>query len=92
MIVRILGEGQVELPAEHLAELNELDRILAEAVTASDAPGFARALTRLLDRVHALGTPVPVDHLTESDFILPGPGSDLTEVLALLGAEGLIPG
>ena len=92
MIVRILDEGQVEVPAEHLAELNELDRTLTEAVTAGDAPRFAHTLTQLLDRVHALGTPVPADQLTGSDFILPGPDTDLAEVVALLGQDGLIPG
>ena len=92
MIVRILGEGQLELAEEHLPELNELDAGLAEAVNAGDEPGFARELARLLDRVRALGVRVPDDHLGSSDLILPGPDSALTEVSALLREDGLIPG
>ena len=92
MIVRILGEGQLELAEEHLPELNELDALLAEAVNAGDEPGFARELARLLDRVRALGAQVPDDHLGSSDLILPGPDSTLAEVSALLSEDGLIPG
>ena len=92
MIVRIIGEGQLHVPAEHLAELNEIDDSLALAVDASDESMFRRDLARLLDRVRALGTPVPQDELRSSDFILPGSDADLDEVRALLGEEGLIPG
>ncbi|HTZ43200.1 MAG TPA: hypothetical protein VMB79_05005 [Jatrophihabitans sp.] len=92
MIVRILGEGQLELDAGHLAELNELDDELAAAVAAADEPGFERALSRLLARVRELGAPMPADRIAVSELILPAAGSSLTEVQALLGAEGLIPG
>lgn len=92
MIVRILGEGQFEVPADSLAELNELDAALSDAVTAGDEPRFARELALLLDRVRAVGGPVADDVLAVSDVILPGPDSTLDEVRALLGDEGLIPG
>lgn len=92
MIVRILGEGQLELAEEHLPELNVLDAELATAVNSGDEPGFERELTRLLDRVRALGSAVPDENLTASDLILPGPDSSLAEVSALLSEDGLIPG
>ena len=92
MIVRILAQGQLDLGEEHLDELNELDAELAAAVTAGDEARFGRDLTRLLDRVRALGQQVPDEHLSVSDLILPGPDSSLTEVTALLGEDGLIPG
>lgn len=92
MIVRILGEGQLDVPAEHLQELNRLDAALADAVTAGDDASFERDLAALLDRVRAVGTPVAGEVLAVSDFILPGPGAGLAEVRALLGEEGLIPG
>ena len=92
MIVRIIGEGQLELDERHLTELNELDDALTEAVDADDEARFGQSLTRLVERVRALGTPVPEDFLGGSDIILPGSGSDLAEVRALLGEEGLIPG
>ena len=92
MIVRIIGEGQLQLDASHLAELNRLDDALTEAVNADDDAGFAQRLTDLLGRVRSLGSPLPDDVLAESDVILPGPDSSLAEVRGLLGEEGLIPG
>ncbi|MBV6761461.1 hypothetical protein CJ179_48420 [Rhodococcus sp. ACS1] len=92
MIVRILGEGQLDVAEDHLAELNELDAGLSEAVTAGDEQRFQHALSTLLDRVRAAGTPVADDSLSVSDVILPAQESSLAEVRALLGEEGLIPG
>ena len=92
MIVRILGEGQLEVPDRFLAELNELDAALESAVAADDEPAFARALADLVDRVRAHGTPVPDEMVVPSEAILPQPVSTITEVRALLGDDGLIPG
>jgi hypothetical protein len=92
MILRIMGEGQLRLEDDHLAELNELDDALADAVNDDDETRFEQTLTELISRVRSLGTPVPDDYLGGSDLILPGPASSLTEVRDLLGEEGLIPG
>jgi hypothetical protein len=92
MIVRILGEGQFHLQDEHLVELNELDDALADAVNAGEGPRFRQCLTDLLGRTRSLGTPVADEYLGGSDLILPHAASTLTEVRALLGEEGLIPG
>ena len=92
MIVRIMGEGQLRVDEQHLAELNALDDVVVDAVEAGDEQRFAQALTQLLDRVRAVGAPAPEDYLGASDAILPEPGSSLAEVRALLGDEGLVPG
>ena len=92
MIVRILGEGQLLVDDAHLSELNSLDDAVVDAVDAGDEQRFARALTRLVDRVRATGTPVAADSLSGSDVVLPDPALTLAEVRALLGDEGLIPG
>jgi hypothetical protein len=92
MIVRILGEGQREVAQEYVAELNELDQALADAVTAGDEAGFAAQLTMLLQRVREVGVAVPDEVLAVSESILPGEGATLSDVRALLGEQGLIPG
>ena len=92
MIVRIMGEGQLQVDDAHLTELNLLDDAVIDAVEAGDEHRFALALGRLLDRVRATGTQVAVDHLVGSDVVLPDQALTLTEVRALLGDEGLIPG
>jgi hypothetical protein len=92
MIVRILGEGQVEVPTDRLDELNEHDERLVAAVDAGDEGAYAEALDALLTGIRSEGRPVPDDYLGPSDLVLPGPGTSLAEVRELLSDEGLIPG
>jgi len=93
VIVRILGEGQFDVPSSALDTLNELDQRLIEALEANDADEFTSALGQLLATVKAHAVPHPPDALDPSDCVLPGPDSSIEEVKALLrGDEGLIPG
>ena len=94
MIVRILGEGQWEVPEDAVAGLNTLDDRVEQAVSQGDQAQLTLALSELLDEVRSVGTPVPDDQLADSDLILPDVDSSLAEVEALLAdsSEGLIPG
>ena len=92
MIVRIMGEGQLELPDSALEELNSLDADVESAVEADDQAAFEPALERLLAAVRAAGTPVPDDFLHDSDLILPPSDATIAEVRAILEDDGLIPG
>lgn len=93
MIVRILGEGQFDVPSSALDALNELDERLVEAMGVNDPGEFAVALGRLLATVKAHGTVHPPDTLDPSDCVLPAADSSIEEIRALLGGgEGLIPG
>lgn len=92
MIVRILGEGQLEVPDAELDTLNALDADVQAAVEAGDETAFRTALQALVAGVRASGTPVADDALVESDFVLPAPDASLEEVRELLGDEGLVPG
>ncbi|MFD3520264.1 hypothetical protein [Streptomyces sp. NPDC058653] len=91
MIVRIMGEGQVELADSHLAELDKLDDDLLAEINADDGDGFRRTFHALLAKVRELGEAVPDDSLEPSDLILPAPGATIEEVRALLSDDGLIP-
>ena len=92
MILRILGEGQLEVSDEALMELNELDDHLINAVEKGDQGLFHTALANLIAKVRAVGTPVADDHLGPSELILPGADATLDEVRKLLHDDGLIPG
>jgi hypothetical protein len=92
MIVRILGEGQLEVPDDALSELNGLDATLEQACSAGEHDAFATALTALLARVREVGTPVADDYLGPSELVLPSADASLVEVKELLTEEGLIPG
>ena len=50
------------------------------------------ALTNLVNKARAVGTPVADDYIGPSEVILPGPDATLEEVKELLSDEGLIPG
>jgi hypothetical protein len=92
MIIRILGEGQLDVPGERVGELNVLDDRLLAAVDSADDAAFVSTLGELLAAVRRMGTPVADSSLVTSDLVLPAPDADLSEVRALLSDEGLIPG
>jgi hypothetical protein len=92
VILRILGEGQLEVSDDALLELNELDEVLIHAVEKGDEAQFHTALTNLVNQVRTVGKPVADDYIGPSEFILPGGDATLDEVRELLSDEGLIPG
>jgi hypothetical protein len=89
MIVRIMGEGQYEVPEAALERLNELDDALEAALT--DDQAFGPTLAALLDSVRHSGSQLPDDELVTSDVVLPAAEATVAEVRALLTDEGLIP-
>lgn len=91
MIVRILTEGQFNLPGAHLDDLNAIDNQLVEVVENEDRAEFERLLKKMLDLVREKGTPVPMDEIVESDLVLPEPDITLEEAGELFTGEGLVP-
>lgn len=92
MIIRILGEGQRDVPESALEELNRLDAAVEKAVADNDEAAFATALPALIDGVRKAGAELPHEELRESDLVLPPADGTLDEVRALLQDDGLIPG
>ncbi len=92
MIVRILGEGQLEVPDDQLDALNALDSAVEDAVNEGDEGAFSAALGALLDGVRGSGSPLADDSLEDSDLILPPADATIDEVRDLLSDDGLIPG
>jgi hypothetical protein len=91
MIVRILTEGQFNLPGAHIDELNEIDNQLVDVVAAGDVPAFEKLLAKMMDLVRDNSTEVPVDELVESDLVLPEPDITLSEAAEMFVGEGLVP-
>ena len=92
MIIRILGEGQLEVPDDQLDALNALDGAVEDAIAEGDEGAFAAALGSLLDGVRSAGTPLAEDSLDDSDLILPPADATIEDVRSLLSDDGLIPG
>ncbi|MCO5967066.1 PspA-associated protein PspAA [Actinoallomurus soli] len=91
MIVRLMGEGQLNVADGDLAALNDLDAELEKAIESGDEEQFRGALHALLERVRTVGKPLPPEDLEPSDLILPPADATMDEVRAMLGDEGLIP-
>ncbi|MET9068735.1 PspA-associated protein PspAA [Streptosporangium sandarakinum] len=92
MIVRIMGEGQVQIAPEDLDVLNALDGRLEAAIESGDEGAFRSCLHDLLDKIRHVGRPLPDDSLESSELILPPADASMDEVREMLGDEGLIPG
>jgi hypothetical protein len=92
MIVRILGEGQLEVPESEVAGLNQLDAALESAVERDDAASFGPALAALLAKVREVGSPTEAGDLRPSELIIPQPDATMDEVRKMLTDDGLIPG
>ena len=91
MIIRILGEGQFEVPDTAMDGLNDLDNSLTAAIDANDEEAFRSGLSQLLTGVREEGSSLPDDYLGPSDLVLPGEDATVEEVKELLTDEGLIP-
>ena len=93
MIVRILGEGQLDVADDRGRRLNALDDELEAAVEAGDEDGLPRRAGRPARR-GALRRQrrCPTTTLEPSDAVLPAADATLEEVRDLLSDEGLIPG
>ena len=92
MIIRILGEGQFDVPEESIDRLNELDDAVESAVEAGEHEAFSKALSALLAGVRDSAVPHADGTLDTSELILPHADATLEEVRDLLSGDGLIPG
>ncbi len=93
MIVRILGEGQVDVPDEALERLNDARRHGRGSRRGRRRGGLQQPpWTRCSPRCGAEATPHDVDSLDESDLILPPADATMAEVAQMLTGDGLIPG
>ena len=87
MIIRILGDGQFEVPDSSKARLDELDSAVDAAINASDEAAFQAALATLDAEVRRVGTPLAATTILPSELILPHEGASLSEISELLSSE-----
>jgi hypothetical protein len=72
IVVRILDEGQFQLPDAVREDLEARDARLLAALEADDETAYAAELSELLSFVRNRGTELPLDVITPSEFVLPG--------------------
>lgn len=86
MIVRIMGEGQFELPDGAEPVLESLDEELLRAVEDDDEEGFQETLAELMVAVRQMAGPPLAGPPRPSELVIPGPGTTAREIRGLLGA------
>ncbi|MFZ0170414.1 MAG: hypothetical protein WAL04_01915 [Acidimicrobiales bacterium] len=86
MIVRILEEGQYEVPDSELASLEALDAELSAAIEANDAESYSEVLSQLVERIRSSGTAVAPSTIVTSELTIPNEGTSLDEMKRLLAS------
>jgi hypothetical protein len=84
VIIRILNDGQFELDDAAVAALDPLDSGLEKAIAGDDEAVYAKALTALIDAVHASGSRLDPATILPSDLAVPPADSTLAEARAFL--------
>ncbi len=88
MIVRILGDGQFDVPEAEREALHQLEAALNAAVEGDDETAFGSALAAVIAEVRRVGTELPPDSFTASDLVVPFDDATLDETKSLLAEPG----
>ena len=92
MIVRLMHEGQYEVPDSLRDELNAADDRALTALANGDVEALNASIEEMWVLVRANGDPLAANELTPgSDVIVPPADLSLEEAQELLTGEGLIP-
>ncbi len=76
MIIRIVSEGQYEIPSSFFDELNAIDNSIVEFVSKGNEKEYREELSKLIDMIKTNGKQLDDSDIVESNIIVP-PG-DLT--------------
>lgn len=90
MIVRIMGEGQFEVPSSLLDELNVIDNKIVDYVAKEKEAEFREELGKLIATIKEHGQPLGDAEIMESDIIVPPEDLTLEEAEKVFSGEGLI--
>ena len=71
MIIRIVGEGQWQVPDIEMGHLNRIDARVEHAIETTSQNELTEALTELVTTVRTVGTPIADDNIIDSDLIVP---------------------
>lgn len=76
MIIRIVSEGQYEIPSSFFDELNAIDNSIVELVSQGNEIEYREELSKLIDMIKTNGKQLDDSDIVESNIIVPP--SDLT--------------
>ena len=71
MIIRIVREGQWQVPDIEMGHLNRIDARVEHAIETTSQNELTEALTELVTTLRTVGTPIADDNIIDSDLIVP---------------------
>lgn len=89
MIIRIMGEGQFNVPSSLFDELNAIDNRIVDHVAKEDEEYFRKDLLNLISMIRENGNPVGDEELVESDIIVPPDDLTLAEAKDVFSGQGI---
>ncbi|WP_321429173.1 hypothetical protein [uncultured Methanolobus sp.] len=89
MIIRIVGEGQYEVPESFYDELNVIDNKIVDLVSGGNEGEYRSELTKLIESIKSCGKKVDDAEIVESDVIVPPEDLTFEEAKEVFKGEGI---
>ena len=89
MIIRIMGQGQFNVPSSLFDELNAVDNKIVDHVAKEDEDNFRNDLFTLISMIKQNGDPVGDEEIVESDIIVPPDDLTLAEAKEVFSGQGI---
>ncbi|ABE52178.1 PspA-associated protein PspAA [Methanococcoides burtonii] len=90
MIIRIMGEGQYEVPGSLFDELNSIDNRIVELVGKGNEADYRTELLKLINVVKSNGKQLDDTSIVESNIIVPPEDLSLEEATEIFTGSGLL--
>lgn len=92
MIIRIMGQGQFQVPSSLFDDLNKIDNKIVEYVQKGNEKGYKKGLADMIELIHREGKKVSDKELFESDSIVPPADMTLEEARQVFKGSGIFKG
>ena len=89
MIIRIVGEGQYEVPESFYDELNVIDNKIVDLVSEGNEKGYKSELAKLIESIKSCGSQIDDAEIVESDLIVPPEDLTFEEAKEVFKGEGI---
>ncbi|WP_445474711.1 PspA-associated protein PspAA [Methanococcoides methylutens] len=90
MIIRIMGEGQYEVPGSLFDELNIIDNRIVDLVGKENEADYRTELLRLIHVIKSNGKQLDDASIVESNIIVPPEDLSLQEAKEIFTGSGLL--
>jgi hypothetical protein len=90
MIIRIMGEGQYEVPGSMFDELNIIDNRIVDLVGKGNEAEYRTELLKLINVIRSNGKQLDDSNIVESNIIIPPEDLSLKEAREIFTGNGLL--